>query len=289
MAIKKVAILGARSLVGKSLIRHLTAQKIKVVAFSRSKTDELNEPYLQWQSLSTPITLLSETIDTWICVAPIWVLNDYFNVLEQYDIKQIVALSSTSAISKIESVNIKERAVAQRLKKGEQVLQAWAQAKNIRYTILRPTLIYGYAEDKNITEIARWIKRFHFFPLLAGGTGLRQPIHSDAVAAACLAALQSKIPLQSNYSLSGASILTYKQMVEHIFNAYQKKPIFICIPYRVFEVALFFIRLIPRYQHWSATMVTRMNQDLVFDSSAAQHDFSYCPQEFVINLNDLPK
>ncbi len=62
--------------------------------------------------------------------------------------------------------------------------------QGVEWVILRPTLIYGHGRDKNITEIARFIRRFGFFPLLGKANGLRQPIHVEDVAEACFAALR---------------------------------------------------------------------------------------------------
>jgi len=81
--------------------------------------------------------------------------------------------------------------VAQRLMRAEAQLEQWAVERQIEWVILRPTLIYGYGRDMNISEIARFIQRFGFFPLIGGGAGLRQPVHSDDVIQACLSAMST--------------------------------------------------------------------------------------------------
>ena len=50
---------------------------------------------------------------------------------------------------------------------------AWCEERGVDWTLFRPTLIYGRGLDKNVTTIMRFIKRFHVFPIVGGGGGLR--------------------------------------------------------------------------------------------------------------------
>ncbi len=68
---------------------------------------------------------------------------------------------------------------------------AWAASHGVEWIILRPTLIYGLGRDKNIAEIARFVRRFGFSPLFGKAKGLRQPLHAQDVAGACIAALDA--------------------------------------------------------------------------------------------------
>ncbi len=92
------------------------------------------------------------------------------------------------------------------------------------WVILRPTLIYGFGRDKNIAEMARFIRRFGFCPVLGKAAGLRQPIHAEDVAAACLAALQTPCAANRAYNISGGATLTYRDMVARVFSALDRRP-----------------------------------------------------------------
>ncbi|OAD19781.1 NAD-dependent epimerase/dehydratase [Candidatus Thiomargarita nelsonii] len=142
------------------------------------------------------------------------------------------------------------------------------------WTVLRPTLIYGCGIDKNVTFIAQLIRRFGFFPILGRGTGLRQPVHADDLAAACLQACLSPAAVNKAYNLSGGETLTYRDMVEAIFQQLGKKPRIISIPLPVFKILSRIMTRLP------VAMITRMNQDLCFDHTAAYHDFAYSPRTF---------
>ena len=78
----------------------------------------------------------------WICVAPIWVLPDYFALIEAAGARRVVVLSSTSRFTKVGSGDTAEQATAAKLIDGETRVQAWAESRGIEWVILRPTLIY---------------------------------------------------------------------------------------------------------------------------------------------------
>jgi nucleoside-diphosphate-sugar epimerase len=228
-------------------------------------------------------------ISMWISVAPLWVLPDYFDVLAAQGVQRIVALSSTSRVTKDDSSNQKEQAVSHRLADAELRVQAWAQNRGVEWVILSPTMIYGLGQDKNISEIARFIRRFGFFPLFGKAQGLRQPVHVQDVASACMAALQAPNAANHAYNLSGGEALPYRNLVIRIFSALGRSPRLLSVPLPIFRVALALLRCLPRYRHWSVAMAERMNRDLVFDHSAATRDLAFKPRPFELSAEDLPR
>ena len=229
----------------------------------------------------------AKELPLWICFAPIWVLPDYFSLLESHGARRVVALSSTSRDTKADSADRREQALVQRLKEGEDRLRAWAVEKGIEWIVLRPTLIYGLGKDKNISEIARFIRRFGFFPVFGKAMGLRQPVHAEDVAAACVAALESPWAANRAYDLSGGETLPYREMVARVFAALRRRPRLLPIPLWIFSVGLAILRCLPRYRHWSSAMAVRMNQDLVFNHEEAARDLNFSPRPFQLRHADL--
>jgi nucleoside-diphosphate-sugar epimerase len=223
-----------------------------------------------------------------VCLTPIWVLPDYFAMLELSGAKRVVALSSTSVFTKESSGDPAERGLARSLAEGESRLAEWGRTSGIEVTILRSTLIYGLGRDKNISAIAGFIRRFGFFPLFSAAQGLRQPVHAADVAAACLAALQRSQTGQGAYNLSGGETLTYRDMVARVFAALHKPVRFVRVPAWVFRLSVAALRNLPHFAHWSPEMVGRMNIDLVFSHSEAARDLSFAPRGFALAPEDLP-
>lgn len=292
MTERRVGVIGAASLVGESLLPLLAHADWQVTAFSRRAFNRVGDDVV-WRQInpaSSPLAspLAEEAyIPNWICIAPIWTLPNYFSLLEGYGARRVVALSSTSRFSKRKSSDPDERALAHRLDDAEAKLCAWAKSRGVEWTILRPTLIYGRGRDKNLSEIARWIRRFGFFPLFGRGMGLRQPVHVTDVAAVCLAALTTTGARNRDYNISGAETLHYREMVSRVFAALGRRPRFLVVPLGVFKLALIVLRLFPRYRHWSVAMAERMNRDLVFDHSDAVREWGFVPQPFHISAEDV--
>ncbi|MDI1230195.1 MAG: NAD(P)-dependent oxidoreductase [Methylobacter sp.] len=308
----RVGVLGATSLVGACLLPLMTAAGWQVRAFSRQAVGRSGDG-IEWRRLdSAPSIPLKEplamrrrgqtaatksrliplagegSISFWVCVAPIWVLPDYFDLLDAQGVRRVVVLSSTSRFTKKDSTDPEEQAIALRLADAEARVREWAESRGVEWVILRPTLLYGLGRDKNITEITRFIRRFGFFPVFGKANGLRQPIHAADVAGACLAALQASCAANRAYNISGGETLAYRNMVARVFSALGRRPRLLTVPLWAFRLAVAMLRRLPRYRQWSTSMAERMNQDLVFDHSEATRDLSFKPRGFVLLAEDLP-
>ncbi len=284
MVESRVGVLGASSLVGKCLLPMLQKDGWRVVAFSRHSAE--SGFGVEWRQL--PFKEAEAQISYWICVAPIWVLPDYFASVAAAGARRIVVLSSTSRFTKVSSDDTSEQAIAARLMDGEARVRAWTESRGIEFVILRPTLIYGLGRDKNVSEIACFIRRFGFFPMLGEAKGLRQPIHAEDVASACVSALQAIDAANRAYNISGGETLTYREMVIRVFDALGREPRLLTVPLWAFRLAVSTLRCLPRYRQWSTAMAERMNRDLVFDHADAVRDLGFKPRGVALGAEDLP-
>lgn len=283
-------LLGARSMVGECVIPLLSEDGRHVFAFSRSAGPGKTKAGVTWLQLTSSLPAYPETsrITDWVCVAPIWVLPEYLAMLETCGARRIVALSSTSLFVKNDSSNRREQDTARRLADGECAVRTWAEAHSVQWVILRPTLIYGHGQDKNLTEILRFVRRYGFFPLLGEASGLRQPVHVQDVATACVSALTKPPEANRPYNLSGGETLSYRDMVCRVFTALGKLPHLVTVPRWLFRMAVSILRLLPRYKHWTVEMAERMNRDLVFDHVDATQDLGFSPRSFRLSPEDIP-
>ena len=290
MTQNRIGVLGATSMVGGCLLPALTATGTHVTAFSRSLPRPRNHG-VDWVQLSdiAPAIAPATLIHHWISLAPIWALPECFALLEAHGARRIVVLSSTSLFTKQGSNDPQEQAVAQKLADAERRISDWAQSGGVEWVVLRPTLIYGLRLDKNITEIAGFIRRFGFFPVFGKAVGLRQPIHTADVASACLSALNASAPMNRAYNISGGETLTYRDMVARVFAALGRPVRLLPVPLWAFGLAVSVLRRLPKYRQWSSAMAERMGQDLVFSHSEAQRDFAFNPRPFVLAPSDLPQ
>lgn len=289
--IKVFGVFGATSPTGNEVIHLLEKKGYQVVAFSRSEKSEL-DPRCTWVNLSSASSLeknqtIIASITHVISVAHIWSFNDILRPLTTCSLEKIVCISSTSIFTKKDSPSVDDIALVNKLEQGEITAQKICAEKNTDLTILRPTIIYGHGTDRNIAEIMRLIRRFHFFPLLGKAEGMRQPIHLEDVSSACVLAALSDQTKNKNYNITGSETLSYKKMIEKIFLAIGKKPVFVHVPVFVIKFLISAIKKIPKYKNWDVEMANRMNQDLVFDSQQAKNDFDFSPRGFVLKDRDV--
>ncbi len=290
MAVGRVGVLGATSLVGTALLPQLRRAGHPVTAFSRRERAVTDEG-VQWRCLNEEAVARAAgegPVAHWIALAPIWVLPDCFPLLEAYGARRVIALSSTSRYTKQSSSDPGEQALARRLAEGEARLIAWADAQGIGWTILQPTLIWGLGLDRNIGAIAGFIRRFGFFPLCGAARGLRQPVHAVDVAHACQGVLEAAQAGSRIYLISGGETLTYREMASRVFVALGLRPRFVTIPLPLVRGMVACLRVLPGLARGHVAMAARMNQDLAFDHAQATRDFGFAPRGFHPGREDLP-
>ena len=282
---KPVIVSGATNQVGVFLLPRLIAAGFGVHALSRNNpaAQKLQHKLITWHQIDLSGNKKKLNIpeaEYFIHLAPIWLIPGIIDQLLQKGVRRIIALGSTSRYSKFNSRDEKEQDTIRKLITAEEALISKCNSSGVAWTLFRPTMIYGCGMDRNVTMIARFIKRFGFFPLTDKGNGYRQPVHADDVACSCMSVMNCPAAYFHAYNLSGGQMLTFREMVEAIFRALGKKPRIISIPK---YLAFFLMRcatLIPSYRHINPEMMERVNRDICFDSSDARRDFSYSPREF---------
>ncbi|MFK8068595.1 MAG: NAD-dependent epimerase/dehydratase family protein [Gammaproteobacteria bacterium] len=289
-----IVVTGATSLIGQFLLPQLRNEGYKIYALTRSEINrsKVKNTSNEWRhydgSLKSITPKISNT-NILIHLAPLYSLPDIIEELASLGGERIIAFSSTSRFSKINSPIASEQEVAQKLSSAEKSVTSICNDHQIESVIFRPTLIYGAGLDQNVSSVASFIQRFRCFPLVGKSTGLRQPVHAEDLAIACAKILNvKKIPNQF-YNLVGGESLTYKKMIERIFLALNKKARFISFPLPLFKVLIKCISIIPAYSHLTTEMADRINRDLCFDSTEAINDFGYKPREFYPKKEDLIK
>ena len=234
-----------------------------------------------------PAVATPEGITAAVALCPLWGLVDRLPALTTLGIRRIVTVSSMSRVTKAASPDPAERAVAERLAAAEDALERWAERHATRVTILRPTLVYDGRHDRNVTRIAGFVRRWRFFPLVGAGCGLRQPLHADDLAAACVAALDAPSP-RPCYDIAGGETLTYRDMVSRIFVAVGRHPRFVQVPRMFVRATLPMLGFLPGFRGVSAAAFDRMNEPLVADNAAAVVDLGFAPRPFTASSGSQP-
>ncbi len=274
----KVLITGAASQIGHYLIPALVSRGDDCLCVSRKRhLDQAGQRWIEHDLKGLSDPLYEYAADTWIHLAPLDLLPSLMNAAGKMGVRHIIAFSSTSIFTKQVHATLPEKAFISRLTDAEEALAEYAKAYGIAWNIFRPTLIYS-GMDKNVSFISKMVRRFGFFPLV--GNGLRQPVHAEDLAQACIDVIACPHAYNGAYNLGGGEVLSYSDMVQRIFRSQGLNPRLLPIHPAPVRLFIRLLRLFPRYRYLTPAMVDRMNQDMVFDTTEAEQDFTYSPRHF---------
>jgi hypothetical protein len=275
-----LVIAGGNSLVGPYLMQRLKSEGFTAEVISRRTLSVPDGFTFTHMDLTLARNWIAPANALVISLLPLWVLVQF---LPRFiGVRSIVAVGSTSLIAKANSKDRIEQLTAKNLDYAEKAIKNWCTLSNVQCTILRPTMVYDCLQDKNITRMAHFIRRYHFLPLAAPATGLRQPIHADDVAKAILKCLSNATAQNRTLTIAGGEILKYHTMTERVFTALDMKIRILMLPSQWLENCFNLgskIGLLSE-QAFGASIFHRMNQDLVFDVTEGLALLDYQPRSF---------
>ncbi len=280
-----VIVTGAKSDVGDYLLKRLSENGFHVFAVSRNEVPiKSSSGHIAWLKMeyfqkSNPDDF--GEVFAWVNLAPVWTTRALANVFHKFKPRKIVALSSTSIEGKSESQHEKDVNVVTKLLEGERWLANYSDKYETDCTILRPTLVYGGPRNQNVNFLKQFIKIFRIFPLVGRGDGKRQPIHADDIAIICVHALKKEIQQKSNiYNIAGGDTLTYREMVDRIFEALSMQPRYLKIPISMVRPVINVASRIPYLNFLNSEMAQRTEQNLVYSIDRAVKELQFSPRKF---------
>lgn len=225
--------------------------------------------------------LADASIETIISVGPLDGLAQWLSTMQMPTLRRIVALSSMSVVVKADSDDPAERSMAARLADAEAAVVTFCRSNAVAYVLLRPTLIYGAGVDRSISALARFGQRWHLFPSVRGATGLRQPIHADDVAAACIGASSIDPSPALSLAVGGGEQLSFAAMLARTRASIAAPTIPIAVPLSLARIGLRVLRLHPRWRHLHDGLIDRLCVDQIVDNAPASLLLSWHPRAFM--------
>lgn len=273
-----VQIIGASGAVGRCLLARFVDREQPVRACSRSP-DAADLP-------RAPDTIHWRHLDLWqdrghcaarniVSAGPLSGLVEWLERVESPVLAQVVALGSMSIESKRDASDPGERALAQQLAAAELRLFALAEQRGFAATVLRPTLIWGMGRDRSLSPLFRAARRLRLLPLPSAPGGLRQPVHADDVAGACLHVLDHPQDAQPVIEVGGGERITVREMWRRVIRAAGALPIALPLPAYRRLAAL----PVPGADAL-AQALSRWHQDQIADRDAAPRQLGQAPRGF---------
>lgn len=282
----RALVLGASGQIGRFLLPELVARGVDVEAVSRDAQPAL--PGVTWRRFDLYVNGdAAQRPDVVFSAGPLDGLLNWLSRTRHRPVR-IVAFSSTSAATKLESPDPSERELAAHLQRCEQTLVAHCDARDIGWTILRPTLIYGCGMDANLSRIAALARRWRIVPLPRDAIGLRQPVHAHDLAICAWAAANTGCSLRRRYDLSGGEAVSYLEMVRRTVACLTPPGRVLPLPARLFRGVAALAARFRVVSDFGPGMLERMRQDLVFPTDDAERDLGWSPRPFRPDAEQFP-
>lgn len=271
----KVAIIGATGFTGGRVVRELLRRGDEVVALVRPSA---RRPFLPTgigviegdMGDDRSLGALFEGAGAFVHVASLGFgqAQAVVDAVEERRVPRSVFFSSTAVFTRLPASSKAERLRAEqrvRVSRGD-------------WTILRPTMIYGDAGDRNMSRLIKFVSRSPVIPLPGGGRGLIQPVHVEDLGRAAVDALHCERARRREYNLPGAMASPFREVVEYVRQLLGRRCAILSLPLRpaAFMIKLWSaLRLPPRIQ---PEQVLRLEEDKAFSYEPARQDWGYAPQ-----------
>lgn len=143
-------------------------------------------------------------------------------------------------VSAIGADTLSESSYAQSKGEGEiRVRDAFPDA-----TIIRPSIVFG-PEDQFLNKFAALTKFLPGLPLIGGGKTLFQPVFVGDVAAAIAHCLADTKTRGQTYELGGPNVYSFKQLLELMLQAIDRKRLLIPVPFALASFKAVFLQFLP--------------------------------------------
>lgn len=160
------------------------------------------------------------------------------------------------------------------------VAQDSVKSSGLRWTILRPSVIFG-PEDEFVNALARLILLTPgIFPLPGGGTARFQPIAVDDVAKVIRLSLEKRDAVGKLYDLGGSVPLTLREMTERILSAMGTTRTLVSLPIPVLRPLVGFAQHIVPNSPVTSGLLDLLALDNTVANNALTEVFGVTPMPF---------
>lgn len=268
-------VIGATGKVGGYIVSHLVAVGEAPFAMSRRSSAI---PAVNWIIGDLAGNFRVPAVDTIYCTANVILFAKALPAMITPKLKRVIVFTTTSVMTKLDSEIDEERKLYGQFVAAEREVQAICERTGIAWTILRPTLIYDEGKDRNVTRLARVIRKVRVMPVVGAAAGLRQPVHAEDLAIGAISAAHSPAAANKTYVLAGTETITYAEMIGRIFDGLGMRRTVLHIPAFLWRLA--FAVVSPFFPGFNVAMGLRMNKNMIFDTAEAQRDLGWTPRSF---------
>lgn len=212
--------------------------------------------------------------DTVLHIAGIRYSKEVVEAAVKNHVRRLVLVHTTGIYSKYKSAS-------KEYKEIEKYVYDICKKNNIKLTILRPTMIYGKINDKNMCIFIKMVDVFPIMPVVNQAKYGLQPVHYADIGKACYSVLINEAETwDKDFILSGKEAILLREIFIIIGKELGKKVKFLSCPLPLAYIGAWVIWLFSFGNFDYREKVQRLCESRVFSYQEAQKAFGYSPIGF---------
>ncbi len=272
----KVLLTGATGLLGGALLDLLLGEGHEVRCLVREESPRASRLSALRIELSRgdagdaqALSRALSGMDALLHVAGIEYAPPVLEAARRAEVGRLVVVGSTSAHSAYEFRS-----------SSKLLMEELVRESGLRYTIVRPSMIYGSEQDKNMHRLLRFLDRSPVFPMFGSGENLWQPVYHEDCASGIYEALVRPAAVGQSYDLPGAEPLTYLELVKTAAGALGRKPRIVRLPLEPVRRTLVAAERLRLPFPIRSEQVLRLGEDKAYTYDGAKRELGYAPRPF---------
>ncbi len=273
-----IAVIGATGEVGYRLVQALhSSHRIVAIVRNLDKRDFSRYPGVEVRHVAdiSKVGDLAASLkgcEAIVNTGYIWFAEFILQaVLEsQAPVRHIVFTGSTGIFTRLPSAS------AERKRKAEAFIQ---EHYRLPWTIIRPTMIYGHKDDRNISRLVQAVARYPVMPLIGKGSSLIQPVLIHDLVKAYGTALLNTRYYNKAYNIGGSKAYSNRELIACAATSVGRPARLIALPAALVRSGVAVLSMLG-LSPISKEQAQRFQEDKDVDLDAFIADFDYVPHDF---------
>lgn len=188
--------------------------------------------------------------------------NLILGACKKADISYVIQISSSVLHSKADDWYVQTKTAQEKT-----VVES-----GLNYTILRPTLMFGWFDPKHLGWLSRFMEKTPVFPIPGNGKYCRQPLYNRDFCRIIEWCIRNQ-PVGKAYDIVGAEDIDYVDIIRSIKRVKKLKTVVLCIPYMLFYWLMAFYALFSSKPPFTTHQLKALTAGDYFDGEDTEKTF----------------